>query len=109
MILWPIPVFLKCVKRVSCPGHLNGHGHVGPWKLQFMRRQRLIKKIESDMRLNCVRPASPSWETCRLERGHGNGPPPGAGDEIYVKDMTAGELRLTIPALVKGFGYSLRP
>ena len=40
-------------------------------------------------------------ETCRLERGHGNGPPPRARNEIYVKDMTAAELRLTIPALVK--------
>ena len=40
-------------------------------------------------------------ETCRLERGHSNGPPPGARNEIYVKDMTAAEVRLTIPALVK--------
>ena len=40
-------------------------------------------------------------QTCRLERGHENGPPPGARNEIYVKDMTAAELRLTVPALVK--------
>ena len=40
-------------------------------------------------------------ETCRLERGHENGPPPGPKNEIYVRDMTAAEVRLTIPALVK--------
>ena len=38
---------------------------------------------------------------CLLERGHNNGPSPGARNEIYCKDMTAAELRLTIPALVK--------
>lgn len=39
--------------------------------------------------------------TCVLERGHGNGPPPGARNEIFVRDMTAAEVRLTVPALVK--------
>ena len=38
---------------------------------------------------------------CALERGHGNGPTPGARNEIYCRDMTAAELRLTIPSLVK--------
>ena len=33
---------------------------------------------------------------CLLERGHGNGPPAGARNEIYCRDATAAELRLTI-------------
>ena len=36
-----------------------------------------------------------------LERGHRAGPEPGARGEIYLKDMTPTEVRLTIPALVK--------
>ena len=35
------------------------------------------------------------------ERGHRAGPEPGARGEIYLKDMTPTEVRLTIPALIK--------
>ena len=40
-------------------------------------------------------------EQCALERGHKKGPNPGARGEIYVKDMTPAEIRMTVPALVK--------
>lgn len=36
-----------------------------------------------------------------LERGHRAGPEPGARGEIYLRDMTPTEVRLTVPALVK--------
>ena len=35
------------------------------------------------------------------ERGHRAGPEPGARGEIYLKDMTPTEVRLTVPALIK--------
>lgn len=35
------------------------------------------------------------------ERGHRAGPEPGTRGEIYFKDMTPTEVRLTVPALIK--------
>ena len=37
-----------------------------------------------------------------LERGHRAGPEPGPKGEIYLKDMTPSESKLTLPALIKG-------
>ena len=43
-----------------------------------------------------------------LERGHRAGPEPGPKGEIYLKDMTPSESKLTLPALIKAVDIHLQ-
>lgn len=55
---------------------------------------RLEQGLEDDVKIKELR-------QCEIERGHRKGPGLGARGEIFVKDMTPAEVRMTVPSLIK--------
>ena len=60
------------------------------------RLHQLEKGLDDDLKAKILK-------QCELERGHSNGPQPGARNDIYIRDVTLSEVQLTIPSLIKAF------
>ena len=82
-----------------------GVSTMGPWvaeakmALEAWALQSATSTAESDRMKAMLEEFD--GQQMELERGHRAGPEPGARGEIYFKDMTPTEQRLTVPALIK--------
>ena len=82
-----------------------GVSTMGPWvaeakmALEAWALQSATSTAESDRMKAMLEEFD--GQQMELERGHPAGPEPGARGEIYFKDMTPTEQRLTVPALIK--------